>query len=342
MSDGRYVDGSYFFYAPNQPAAIFFTIAFLASGLAHVWQCWRYKSWLLTPLFPFCSLLFVAGFVLRVYGSFHYDILNVYIASICITYAAPPLLELQNYHTLGRVLYYVPYRSPLHPGRVLTTFGFISAVVEALNGWGASLSANQSLDDDQIEMGHSLTQASLLIQIFVITSFVLLAIVFHRRCLKHGPFDRRVKSPLVTLYISMALILVRTIYRIAEYFGIAQIRFNDPNLDPMDISPMIRYEWYFYVFEASVMLINNVMWNIRHPRRYLPESNKIYLAQDGMTEVEGGGYKDGRPFWLTLVDPFDIASMMRKRNGVVEENFWEAGQPATNMPTDKAIPAGSS
>ncbi len=49
----------------------------------------HYKCWKLTPLFPFCCLLFVVGFVLREYGAFHYDNLNVYIASICITYAAP-------------------------------------------------------------------------------------------------------------------------------------------------------------------------------------------------------------------------------------------------------------
>ena len=33
--------------------------------------------------------LFTVGFVLREYGAFHYDNLDVYIASICITYAAP-------------------------------------------------------------------------------------------------------------------------------------------------------------------------------------------------------------------------------------------------------------
>jgi hypothetical protein len=43
----------------------------------------------LTPFFPFCSLLFFAGFAIRAYGAFHYDNLEVYIASLCITYAAP-------------------------------------------------------------------------------------------------------------------------------------------------------------------------------------------------------------------------------------------------------------
>lgn len=241
-----------------------------------------------------------------------------------------PLLELQNYHVLGRILYYVPYHSPLHPGRVLTTFGFISAVVEALNGWGASLSANQSLKDSQIETGHALTKASLLIQIFVVTCFFILTIMFHRACSKHGIKNERLQTPLTTLYISTTLILVRTIFRITEYFGVADIRYNQPGFDPSTISPAIRYEWFFYVFEASVMFVNNIMFNVRHPRRYLPSSNKIYLAPDGVTEVEGPGLKDPRPFVRTLVDPFDLASLVRGKGGY-QDRFWETHERGTGQ-----------
>ncbi|KAJ6439968.1 RTA-like protein [Purpureocillium lavendulum] len=317
-------DGSYFFYAPNKGAAIFFAIAFLFSGVLHTWQACRYKCWKLTPLFPFCCLLFVAGFALREYGAFHYDNLNVYIASICITYAAPPLLELQNYHVLGRILYYVPYLSPLHPGRVLTTFGFVSAIVEALNGWGASYSANQSLSDGEMAAGHALIKASLLIQIFVISCFILLAALFHRRCSEQGIKSPRLCAPLVTLYVSTGLILVRTIYRIVEYFSIAQLNFRDPGFDSMSMSPIIRYEWFFYVFEASVMVCNCVLFNARHPRRYLPCSNTIYLAQDGVAEVEGPGFKDPRPFWQTVVDPFDLWGLSRGHSSQTAR-FWEDG-----------------
>ncbi|POR38230.1 Uncharacterized protein TPAR_01569 [Tolypocladium paradoxum] len=322
MSDGRYVDGSYFFYAPNKGAAIFFAIAFLASGLVHAWQSWHYKCWKLTPLFPFCCLLFTAGFALREYGAFHYDNLDVFIASICITYAAPPLLELQNYHILGRVLYYVPYLSPLHPGRVLTTFGFISSIVEALNGWGASYSSNHSLSDGEMAAGHALIKASLLIQIFVAGSFILLAAMFHGRCRAHGIWSPKLRGPLVTLYASTALILVRTVYRIVEYFSIAQLKFSEPGFDPMSMSPIIRYEWFFYVFEAALMMCNCALFNACHPRRYLPRNSNIYLARDGVTEAEGPGFKDPRPFWQTLVDPFDIRGLIKGQSSQTDK-FWE-------------------
>ncbi len=44
---------------------------------------------MLTPLFPFCSLIFAVGFALREYGAFHYDNVVVYIASTYLIYISP-------------------------------------------------------------------------------------------------------------------------------------------------------------------------------------------------------------------------------------------------------------
>jgi hypothetical protein len=38
MTDGQYVEGSIWFYAPNKGAAVFFAIAFLVTGATHLWQ----------------------------------------------------------------------------------------------------------------------------------------------------------------------------------------------------------------------------------------------------------------------------------------------------------------
>ncbi|OHX00263.1 RTA1 domain-containing protein [Colletotrichum incanum] len=322
MTDGNYVDGSYFFYAPNKGAPLFFTIAFATSGILHFWQCYHYKFFKVTGLFTFCCLLFTVGFAVRIYGAWNYDNLDTFIVTVCLVYAAPPLLELANYHILGRVLYYVPYCSPLHPGRVLSTFAFFSAIVETLNGWGASYSANQSLSPREMATGHALIKTSLLLQMFVIACFVVLAVTFQRRCARAGVACRRgVKGPLVTLYVSVMLISTRTTFRIVEYFGVAEMRWGS-GVDVAEIPSAIRYEWFFYVFEASLMLVNVVMFNVRHPRRYLPEKYTVYLAKDGVTEVDGPGWKDPRPFWVTVVDPFDLAGVVRGRDRR-SDRFWE-------------------
>ena len=324
MSGGDYVPGSFYFYAPNHGANIFFTVAFFLTGAVHLYQTIRYRSAKLTPLFPFCGLLFTAGFAIRVYGSYNYDELDPYIASLCLIYFAPPLLELQNYHVLGRVLYYVPYHSPLHPGRVLTTFGFVSMIIESLTGWGASYTANQSLTDAERKTGHALIKTSLLMQVVVLACFVSLAGTFHHRCLRAGIRDRRLQQPLLALYTSACLIFARTIFRVVEYFGMSEMKYDDPTFDPAEMTPLIRYEWWFLVFEGALMLLNSCLFNVRHPRMFLPAKSTTYLAVDGKTEVDGPGWKDPRPFWRTVIDPFDLVGLVKGvKGGNKMEPFWE-------------------
>ncbi|KAI1771598.1 RTA1 like protein-domain-containing protein [Hypoxylon cercidicola] len=331
MEDGQYVDGSVWFFAPNKGAPIFFAVAYLVTGAVHFWQALHYKSWRLTGLYVFCSTVFVAGFIARAVGAFDYTNLPVYIASICLCYAAPPLYELTNYYVLGRILYFVPYHSPIHPGRVLTTFSAISIIIETLNGVGASYMANQSLPQDMQQAGYALLKAALIMQLVVVTLFLILAAAFQTRCRRNGINHVKVNQALLTLYISSAIIMVRCIYRTIEFFDLASANLSSPGFDPSTLSPIVRYEWFFYVFEATLMLCNSVLLNIRHPRRWLPKSTKAYLAKDGTTEITGPGYKEERNFLATLVDPFDMYGMIKGRDKTTR--FWEE----TNIAAETTI-----
>lgn len=234
-----------------------------------------------------------------------------------------PLYEAANYHILGRVLFYVPYHSPIHPGRVWTTFATLAAVVESLSGVGASYSANVSLPASTQDTGKALMKAALVLQLVIINTFVVLGVTFHRRCLRAGIRNRNVNGSLLTLYVSTALIEARTIYRTVEYFGLAGVRFHR-GMDRSEWPPEYRYEWFFYVFEAALMLANALLWNLRHARKYLPADTRVFLSPgDGVTEVEGPGYKDSRSFVVTLLDPFDLYGLATGRDK--RERFWEEG-----------------
>ncbi|KFY15647.1 hypothetical protein V492_01844 [Pseudogymnoascus sp. VKM F-4246] len=305
MEDGKPVEGSLYVYAPNKIAPVFFAVAFAASAVGHIWQCHRYKCFKMIGLHPLCAVLFFAGYVLREYGAFDYiytgDFVTLitFILSQVFIYICPPLLELANYHVLGRILYYVPYLAPLPPGRVLSTFGGLMIVVETLNSVGVALSNIRSPDHNSQELGGQITIAALAIQLGVIIIFFVLAAIFHRRCAKANIHARAISTPLTTLYVSMALILIRCIYRLVEHFGNTTVRVGDAE-SLMSLSPILRYEWYFYVFEASLMLINSVIWNVWNPGRYLPMNHHVYLARDGKTELEAKVQKSGRP-WLALL-----------------------------------------
>lgn len=219
----------------------------------------------------------------------------------------------------------MPYLTPLHPGRVLTTFGAVSVLVEALNGIGVSYLTQAGTPESSMHTGSVLMKIALVLQLCVIVAFCLLAALFWRRCAKHGITSRNVLIPLITLYISMGLILIRTIYRCVEYFGFENLQTGLPT-DPSSISPLLRHEWYFYVFEATVMLLNSYLWNILHPRRSLPQKNNMYLAQDGVTEREGPEWRDERPLPLKIMDPVGITAMFGEfaQKDHMKERYWEA------------------
>lgn len=209
-----------------------------------------------------------------------------------------PLLELANYHVLGQILYYVPHLAPLPPGRVLSTFGGLMALVETLNALGVALNSNPSSSSSQQDMGSHMTTAALAIQLGVILIFIVLAAIFHRRCAKANVYASAVVTPLTTLYVSMTLILIRCIYRLLEHSGNTAVDLDDPEA-LKNLSPLLRYEYFFYIFEATLMLLNSVLWNVWNPGRFLPRDRRVHLAEDGKTQV-------------TKLDSADHRSMLAK------------------------------
>jgi hypothetical protein len=193
----------------------------------------------------------------------------------------------------------VPYFAPIPAGRVLSTFGALMAIVELLNALGVALASNPSSSHNQQELGSRLTIAALAMQLCVIIIFVFIAAIFHRRCVKANIHAKAVSTPLIILYISMWLICVRCIYRLVEHLGNTTVDLDNAE-SLMSLSPILRYEWFFYLFEATLMLINSVLWNIWNPGRYLPKNHHIYLSRDGETEVEGKVQKAGNP-WLSVL-----------------------------------------
>ncbi|PNS16020.1 hypothetical protein CAC42_4421 [Sphaceloma murrayae] len=314
--EGEVVPGSWFIYAPNKGAPIFFAVAFAICGFWHLWQCIHFKCFRITSLLPLSALGLAAGFAAREVGAFQLDNLQVYIATVMLLYIPPPVIELANYHIFGRVLYYVPYCSPVHPGRTLTTLGAISAVVEILNGIGISWTANSTIRPAFLNAGKALLRASLLVQVAVIAMFYVMIAIFFYRCQRARLHHRGVRHVVLGMIVSSTFILVRCLFRTVEIFS---------ETDGTGFPAVYRYEWLFYVLEAVPLLISIGWWNFFHPRHYLPEDYHIYLAQDGVTERIGGGWIDDRPFIWTVLDPFGIC--MGKPT---TKPFWEVEMDEPN------------
>ena len=231
-----------------------------------------------------------------------------------------PVYEGANYFTLGRILYYIPYHSPIHPGRVFSTFIALGIIIEVITANGAVQLSSANATRDSQDIGKALLKAALILQLILMAAFVALAAKFDYNCRKCGVMNAKVKRCLRILYISCTLITIRTIYRTVEYFTAASLN-TYSETEIQHISPVLKQEWYFWFFETAFMYTNTTMLNVFHPMQVLPRSNKIYLAQDGVTEVEGPGYDDPRHWIQTFIDPFDVYGMITKRNK--QQVYWE-------------------
>jgi hypothetical protein len=190
----------------------------------------------------------------------------------------------------------------------LTTFLAADVVCEVLIVNGVQRIVNSRFSAHQRNLGGNLTKAGLILQACLFGLFVLLAAVFHRRASKAGVLKPSVRTVLIVLYISCSIVTARCIYRIVEFFEWGN-------------GPLTHSEAYFYVFEASIMFINTAMLNYFHPGKFLPRSNKVFLAKDGVTELRGPGWKDNRPFIVTFIDPFDLFGLFTGADK--KTRFWD-------------------
>ncbi|KAF6843267.1 rta1 domain-containing protein [Colletotrichum musicola] len=346
MSSGEPVLYSLYIYAPNKWAPIVFVALYGISAVFHIWQCYRYKAFRLVGLHPICAVLFTAGYSLREYGTYNYIYsktdkapLMVFVFSQVFIYVCPPLLELANYHVLGRILYYVPHCAPIPPGRVMAIFGGLMGVVETLNGLGVALYANPSSTPEKQSIGGHLTVAAIAIQVVLVVVFLCLAALFHKRCSRSGIRSGPVTTMLLTLYASTALIFVRCVYRLVEHASGGRAEIDD--LEAMRrMSPILRFEVYFYVFEATLMLANSLLWNAWHPGRFLPREHHVYLAPDG-AEVIGERDVDGRPVWARVLNVLTFGIAFRRKRKVQGggEKIWLAESPAGSGEQASAVVA---
>lgn len=307
LGSRKAVEGSVWWYAPDRAAPIAFIILFFLSGVVHFYQNFRYKAWKATPLLPWAAILMTTGFIMREVGAYHYNDLGILIASIVLIMSGPPVYAAINYIVFCRCLYYVPFMSPIHPLRVLATFLGIDAVIEILIGNGAARMANTSESRAFRKVGEDLVKSALILQAVFFVIFIVIGVRFQYACNKKGILQPNLKKVLLVMYASCLLITARCIYRIVEFFEGFE-------------GTIYTTEWYFWVFEATLMFMNTLLLNVFHPGRYLPSSPRNFLARDGVVR-EGPGWEDNRHILLKFFDVLDLWGLITGRDK--HTRFWD-------------------
>lgn len=313
-------------YDPNKPAPIAFAVLLSLIASYQIYQSFFQYPWKkFGATMTWASLVWIGGFVCRAISVQHVRSINIFIAQYVLVLMGPPLYAAAEYFILGRLLAYLPYHAPLHPGRVIPTFAFLSAAVESLTANGA---ANSSGDRplSQRQTGIATLKAALILQCFVELGFMSVVATVQRKCHKAGLFPKQIAPIFYILYLTSGMILVRCIVRTIEGFEAPHCQ---PWVDVNTCGYISRQEWILWVFEIANITLFVVLLAIFHPGKYLPRDSRIFLDQmDGKTERVGPGFgeADQRPKWQSFVDPFSLWPVLTGK-GLKIHKFWESECP---------------
>ncbi|KAL2859570.1 RTA1 like protein [Aspergillus pseudodeflectus] len=250
-------------YVPSQAGAVIFLLLFLAATAYHTWRIWKRKTY-------FCICFAIGGFFEFIgycaRASAHnktgrmmpFCIQNVYIL------LGPALFAASIYMTLGRLI--VAARAENHsliPARWLTKIFVLGDILSFLIQGGA---AGMMVSSDLASLGNKLVVIGLIVQVVMFGVFIVTAVVVHVRMWRRprdgfageafgggrGGGLSWVSRHLVTLYLVSGLIMVRSVFRVAEFvMG--------------DDGYLLTHEWTLYVFDAALMWLVMVVFGVRYP-----------------------------------------------------------------------------
>ncbi|KAF2150269.1 hypothetical protein K461DRAFT_281510 [Myriangium duriaei CBS 260.36] len=326
-------DTSLYPYDPVKPLPIIFAVIIFTLAVISYWQNFFHFRWF---RFGFTMLtagaIWVAGFACMAVSEYNPRSISPYIAQYVLILIGPPAFGAAETFILGRLMAYLPYHAPLHPGRVVTTFILLSAMVEGISAAGGSRISASKNDKSLLPTGVNLLNAALLLQCCVELFFLFLTTQLHRNARKTGTLPHHVKVMLGALYTTSTMILVRCIFRVVQGFQIKTCILGGT------CGLAITQEALFWVFEVANITLFVTAWVVFPPGKYLPHTDKVFLDKsDGKTERMGPGFssEDSRPWIVTVFDPFNIYGKIKGTDkDTTMIPFWEENYQVYE--TDKA------
>ncbi|KAK1709671.1 RTA1 like protein-domain-containing protein [Colletotrichum lupini] len=282
-TDGASTGFVFYHYEPSMVAATVFIIVFGVSCMLHIWQLCRRKTWYFIPFVIGCIFEAVgyAGRAMSAGEAPDYT-KNPYIIQSILLLLGPALFAASIYMVLGRLINLLDAwgYSLIRPNWLTKVFvlGDVLSFFAQSGGGGMLATAKNS---DNVKLGENIIVGGLCIQILFFGFFIIVPLVFHLRLSRNPtPKSLTVQTPwkglLYVLYGTSLLIMVRSLFRVAEYVGGKD-------------SELQAKEMYIYIFDATLMGITAMSFNWFHPSRVI-NHQATGLKQVSSSEVLNEGY----------------------------------------------------
>ncbi|KAH0406172.1 RTA1 protein, partial [Aureobasidium melanogenum] len=246
-------------YTPSAAAAGTFMGIFGVATVAHMFYLPKLRQCFFIPMI-IGGIMEVGGLYGRFWGHSSKNDFRAYVLQALLLTPAPIFLAATMYMTLGRVIVALDADKshtlirPRWLSKIFVLFDIVCFVVQ-IGGTGMQSTTSLSVQ----KTGRTVTIIGLVIQLVVFAYFIIVALVFHRR-MNTRPTTISVHHSihwvrhLRIMYMTSVLVLVRNIFRIAEY-----VEGSD--------GPIGHSEVYLYIFDSALMA--GLIWAfvIVHPGR---------------------------------------------------------------------------
>lgn len=248
-------------YDPSVPGMIVAIVLFALVTAHQGYIMFRHKTWYWMP-FWLGGVFEVVGYIVRIKSRDEPSEVGLYAVQTLFILLPPAMFSASLYMTLGRLLLYIDAEfTSIIPARFMTKL-FVTGDVMSflLQGAGGGL---QGSSDEYRDAGKWVTIGGLVIQLLFFGGYVITkSFAYHklRKLNWRTDFPGKFKWPILiwTLYCSSVLILVRSIFRVIEY---AQ------GYDGY----LMSHEIYMYIFDALLMFICMLLFNVVHPAYVMDE-----------------------------------------------------------------------
>ncbi|KAF9872459.1 hypothetical protein CkaCkLH20_09956 [Colletotrichum karsti] len=268
---GAAFDFQLYRYTPSLPAAIASVVVFAILTLLHFWRLFRYRAFYFTA-FTIGGIFQTIGYCGRIWSHFDKFSIGGFVIQAILILVAPALYAASIYMILGRLIRTVKgeHLSLVPVAWVTRIFVTGDVVAFTLQAGGGGVQAAGTLE--LYEAGEKIIIAGLFVQIVVFGFFVLTSMLFHIR-LRNSPTETSLQGTtpwrryLYVLYVTSAIILIRSIFRVVEY-----LQGNGGYL--------ISHEIFLYIFDTLLMAIVMAIFLIWYVQELEPKKGDVSTEEE--------------------------------------------------------------
>jgi len=262
-----------FGYVPTEWVCFIFLSLFGISTFLHIVQAVRFRLWWLIPSTIFCGFLELVGWSGRLWSSKDPALKMPFVIGVTSLIIAPTFLVAANFIILGRIIRRLgPQYSRLTPRRYMIIFVSCDIISLQVQAMGGVLASSSQSSQSRIHLGSHIALGGTLLQLLAVLAYCALAAEFISRYSRDRPVrlaqvpseatrgvtDQALKRMLYALTAMTVFIVTRTLYRVVEFMGGRN-------------GKVYTTEWYFLVFDGTMIALAMLTLNAFHPGVFLRE-----------------------------------------------------------------------